>query len=86
MKYNYNERYHHFKVRFHRYKLPNSFEVIDEEGTVLNCPFGKVIPKPQTEDAQPPFTEADISFQIRNKYGKTIEIGQITYHHLERND
>lgn len=68
MKYNTHERYRNFKVTFNQYLLPNSFEVVDEEGTVLNCPFGRVVPKPDSEDASAPFTEAIISFQVRNKY------------------
>jgi hypothetical protein len=83
MKYNYHERYRHFKVKFKQYQLPYSFEVVDSEGTVLNCPFGVVVPKPNREDAPAPFNEATISFQVRNKYGKTIEIERITYHEME---
>lgn len=83
MKYNYHERYHNFKVKFKRYLLPNSFEVEDTEGTILNCPFGYVIKKPNNEADPPPFNVATISFQVRSKYGKTIELERIYYHEME---
>ena len=84
MKYNYHKRYHNFKVKFKQFTLPNSFEVVDEEGTVLNCPFGIVVPRPDSDsDAPAPFTEATISFQVRNKYSGTVEIERITYHEME---
>jgi hypothetical protein len=80
MKYNYHERYRKVKVKFKQYLIPNSFEVEDTDGVVLNCPFGTVVCKPDSEGAPASFTEATISFSIRNKYGSTIEIEKITYH------